>query len=331
METPFQRGLAGRLFTDLSSLDEGKMLIEAERFFVRSFPPESLDTESPWKIRVRGHVEREDELSLASLEPAIRPQGEVFMECSGNGSGEHFGLMSAAEWEGIPFLEVLERVRPSARAKRILVNGFDQHAEESTRSTIGASWIFTPDQVRRAFLATHMNGKPLRREHGFPVRLMIPGWYGCCAIKWVDEIRFVDDDEPATSQMIEFAGRTHQDGVPELARDYAPAVVDLAATPVRVERWQVGGRLLYKIVGIVWGGRTPTDRLEIQLGANAPYEPVEICAPYTSTDSWTLWTHVWAPTRRADYPIRLRVNDPSRRTVRLDYGYYDRTVRVTEV
>ena len=71
------------------------------------------------------------------------------------------------------------------------------------------------DQIResRAFLATGMNGAPLGPDHGFPLRLVVPGWYGCTAIKWVNEIALLDDTAPATDQMREYAGRTHQDPV----------------------------------------------------------------------------------------------------------------------
>ena len=65
-----------------------------------------------------------------------------------------------------------------------------------------------------------MNGKPLTKDHGAPIRLIVPGWYGCACIKWVNEITLVDDGAEATSQMQEFAGSTQEVGVPKLVRDY---------------------------------------------------------------------------------------------------------------
>ena len=113
------------------------------------------------------------------------------------------------------------------------------------------SW--TDIAARRPFLATGMNRGPLPLDHGAPVRLVVPGWYGCSWIKWVDELRLATPDAAATTQMREFAGRTHQDGVPELARDYEAPAIDVAATPIRVERRRVNGVLAYRVVGIVWG------------------------------------------------------------------------------
>ncbi len=84
-----------------------------------------------------------------------------------------------------------------------------------------------------------MNGAALTADHGAPIRLVVPNYYGCSCIKWVSRIDWVADDEPATSQMMEFSARTHQNGVPRLARDYEPPVIDLAALPIRVEQWVV--------------------------------------------------------------------------------------------
>ena len=130
--------------------------------------------------------------------------------------------------------EVLGMIDVLPQATRVLVSGFDRYSQSQPgASTPGASWIFTVAELEKAgaLLATGMNGVPLGLDHGFPIRLMVPNWYGCACIKWVDAITLVDDDAPATSQMREFASRTHQDGVPALARDYKPATMDQAAMP----------------------------------------------------------------------------------------------------
>ena len=140
------------------------------------------------------------------------------------------------------------------------MSGLDD-PESSRSSRAGASWVFPLEAVKHtgAFLAFRLNGEPLPRDHGAPMRLVVPGWYGCTWIKWVNDIRLVGPDEPLTSQMIEFSLRTHQRTLPPLARDYEPPVIDLAAMPIRVEKRRVEGRLEYRVVGIVWGGEKPVD------------------------------------------------------------------------
>ena len=167
-------------------------------------------------------------------------------------------------------------------------------------------------------------------EFGAPLRLLVPGWYGCTCIKWVDRITLVDDSEPATAQMMEFASRTHQDGVPALAAMYAAATIDHAAMPVRVEKWRVGSDTLYRVVGILWGGSRVTDALSIRFG-DEPWAPVDICSPPTTNATWTLWSHAWKPETLGQFSIRMRVDDPSIVTKRLDADYYLRTVAIDEV
>ena len=217
-----------------------------------------------------------------------------------------------------------------AGVTRLLVSGFDQYSQLSERSTPGASWIFSFDELERsgAFLATGLNGAPLPADHGAPVRLVVPGWYGCTCIKWVNELRFVGEDEPATSQMREFASRTHQSGTPELARDYLPAEIDLAAMPVRVEKWLVSGAIHYRVVGVQWGGAARTDKLEIRFGEGS-WE--SICMTNVSAAPWALWEHPWRPPATGVYVITLRTTDPSIRTRRLDAGYYLREVAIDQI
>ena len=195
----------------------------------------------------------------------------------GNPRTYQFGLLSAANWSGIPLPAVIDRGTPLSNDSLVLISGFDQHLETSEQSMSGASWIFTRQQLESsgAFLATKMNGEPLSPVHGFPFRLVVPGWYGCTCIKWVNEIALIDDAAPATSQMCEFAQRTHQTGFPKLARDFQPATIDLAAMPVRVEKWLKGARLEYRVVGILWGGSRRTSALEIRFNRDMKYVPVE--------------------------------------------------------
>ena len=131
--------------------------------------------------------------------------------------------------------------------------------------------------------------------------------------------------------MREFAARTHQVGVPDLARDYQPPVIDLAATPIRVEKRRVDGRLEYRIVGIVWGGDRTTDRLLIRFSAGEAPQPFAICPAPRTHQAWSLWRYRWRPTTPKIYDIVISVADSSIRTRRLDLSFYIRRVAIDEV
>jgi hypothetical protein len=175
-----------------------------------------------------------------------------------------------------------------------------------------------------------MNGLSLTKDHGAPVRLVVPGWYGCTCIKWVNEVTLLGEDAATTSQMQEFASRTMQQGVPELARDYRPAVIDQAAMPIRVEKWLVDRKIKYHVNGIAWGGSRPVSGLEIRFNSGEDFVPVDDFKQ-TANDPWSFWTHPWTPIEAGIYSIQLRVKDNSVPSRRLDAGYYVRSVEVTEI
>jgi DMSO/TMAO reductase YedYZ molybdopterin-dependent catalytic subunit len=326
-------GLDARLFTDLSTLSAGSLITSNERFFLRTAYPDLLDPSPPWALTLGGLVRRQVSLPFADLARDVAPMGTHLLECAGNNNPQNFGLMSAARWAGVPIARVLERAEPTARNPRILISGVDAHSRRSRTSIPGASWIFAREELERfgAFLATEMNGVALSRDHGFPVRLVVPRWYGCACIKWVNALEFVPDDALATPHMQEFAARTFQAGQPERARDYTPAVMGHSATPVRVEKWVVGGRVLYRVVGILWGGADPSDALAIRFRPDEPFVRVDACAKPSSTTTWTLWWHAWRPPSRGRYDIVLRIDDPKIRSPRLDVYYYARAVDIDEV
>ncbi len=335
LNVAFGSGLDGRLFTDLSTLAPDDLVTPNERYYIRTRYPDLVNPTAPWTIAVSGHVKTPLTLTPGMLAPKVNPSlGPHVMECSGNGAFAAFGMLSAARWSGVPMTEVLGMIDVRPQATRVLVSGFDRYSQsQPSASTPGASWIFTVAELEKAgaLLATGMNGVPLGLDHGFPIRLMVPNWYGCACIKWVDAITLVDDDAPATSQMREFASRTHQDGVPALARDYKPATMDQAAMPVRIEKWRVAGKLVYRVVGIMWGGSRVTDKLSIRFASGQPYAPVDVCPKQSTNQAWTIWSHAWRPTEAGSYAIALRIDDPSIQARRLDAGFYQRTIDITEI
>ncbi len=344
--TPVGDGLDGRLTHDPSRFAQGERLVANRDFYIRTKAPPAVlarrDALDEWTIR----IEREEDvsghfrdfggqsfpISIDLVRERAQPMGSHLLECSGNHRGQGFGLLSIAEWSGMlleDFLfETLVHYDPGTR---ILIRGNDDHSGESRSSVPGASWNFSFRQLRDAgaFFATEMNGESLPLDHGAPIRLVVPGWYGCCCIKWVEAVEVALPDAPATAQMREFATRTHQDGVPELARDFIPATIDFAAMPVLVRGPDADG--LFQVTGIAWGDPTGVSRLEIRYRLGDDDTPSEwLPVPFVpqQKSSLALWQHSCRPPGPGEYEITLRVGDSGVRTRRLDAGDYARTVRL---
>jgi DMSO/TMAO reductase YedYZ molybdopterin-dependent catalytic subunit len=331
LDSVFGSGLDARLYTDLSAFTAERSVTPTENFYVRTAASELLASDKPWSIQVTGLVERTLQVTAEELKREAGPMGLHLMECSGNARSTSFGLISVADWTGVRLSALLEtRVNP--RTERVMISGFDEYPKSSRTSVPGAEWTFTLDQLKaaQAFLATEMNGQPLSKDHGAPVRLVVPGWYGCTCIKWINAISFTDESAQATSQMQEFSARTHQQGILKLAKDYRPATIDQAAMPVRVEKWLLHGSIKYRVVGILWGGTSLIKRLEIRFNPEEDYVRVDDFSQ-TANDPWSFWSHAWTPKAAGTYTIRLRVTDPVVESKRLDSGYYVRSVEVREI
>lgn len=324
--------LDGRLFSDLSTLEPENPSTPTEKFYVRTRASKLLPDPATWQVKLGGLIERPMNLGIENLRKAAKPMGTHLMECAGNVRQARFGLLSVGEWAGVLVSEILDKTKATSHSARVLISGFDRYSTESRTSVPGASWVFSREQLENAgaFLATELNGQPLPKDHGAPVRLVVPGWYGCTSIKWVDEINLVERGVDATSQMREYAARTLQKGVPQLAKDFAPASIEQAAMPIRIEKWGVAGKIHYRVVGIAWGGSRPVEVLQIRFNPDEDFVTVDNFHQVTN-DPWTFWTHNWSPKTTGTYFIHLSVKQPAVEARRLDSGYYVRSVEITEV
>jgi len=328
----FGAELDGRLYTDLSKLTAENSIVPVEQFYIRTRASKLLDNTKPWELQLGGLSDNSFAIQMPDLKKMSAPMGLHLMECAGNVRSAHYGMISVASWNGVALADIIERAKSKSDAKRVLISGFDTYIAKSASSIPGASWVFTAEELKKAgaFLATEMNGSPLTSDHGAPVRLVVPGWYGCTCIKWVNEINFVDDAAAATSQMQEYAARTMQNGVPQLAREYRPATIEQAAMPIRIEKWVVAGKIRYRIVGIAWGGSVPVKKLQIRFNPEEEYVAVDNFQQ-TGNDPWRFWTHDWTPKQPGTYMIRLHISDPGVTARRLEAGYYMRTVEISEI
>jgi len=330
-------GLDGRRFLELESLTRSKLKTPADQFFVRTGAPQQLPSSDTWSIKVHGLVDQPVDVPLTELAQYQKSMGVHVMECSGNHPVTQYRLISAGDWQGIDVSHLLKRVKIDPRATRVLISGIDNHPVPIDTSVPGASWVFTFDQLKQsgAFFATALGSEPLEVDNGAPLRLIVPGWFGCCDIKWVNEIKLVDDSQPATPHMTEYANRTGQSAKHALARDYKSALMDLAALPIRVEHHRIlgdGNKSFFRVVGIMWGGDSGavTDSLTIRCGQKGSFDPVRFMTPPRAT-TWSLWQYDWHPQWPGTYLISLKFSDPTLNLRRMKNGYGNRAVAINRI
>lgn len=168
-------------------------------------------------------------LSLRDLHTLPSQSRIVTLECAGNGrtlfqppiEGEkwNLGAVSTAEWTGVPLREVLDRAGVRPGALEVLFRGADGGTVEGRPGPIRFERSLPLDQAREAdlLLAYAMNGEPLPIQHGYPVRLVVPGWYAVASVKWLTEIQLIDRPFTGHYQADKYWYESRRDG--QIARE----------------------------------------------------------------------------------------------------------------
>ncbi|MBK26784.1 MAG: hypothetical protein CME70_22475 [Halobacteriovorax sp.] len=336
-----------------------------KNFYIRTEKPNQLTFEIK-KFEVCNAEGKSVDVKVSEVKEKARDLGIYMLECAGNDRYSKFGLMSASKWSGIPVSEFIaeEKFQGAREAHtHVLVEGFDESTNTNwnrfpglVESTPGASWIFTLEELKKhkAFFATSMNGEDLTADHGYPLRLVVPNFYGCASIKWLNKVTFFTptDKTPTEQQMREFSDRTNQEGVPMLYKDHRSPVVDLASVPVKVEKWydNTTKQNIIRLIGLTWGGIDEVNpKLKIIItkrkwirrrskhkGQGATRKRVQVvveekiidAAERVNTLSFSHWTHWWVPPKKGRYYVHLEPVDDNIVARRLRRKYYQRMIKV---
>jgi DMSO/TMAO reductase YedYZ molybdopterin-dependent catalytic subunit len=275
--------------------DQVGLLTRNDQFFVRSNFPHP----DRWGgLRVTGAVERPLERGIAGLGRLATRDLVVTLECAGNGrahldppvEGEQWGLgaVATARWTGVPLVTLLDEARLLPSAVEVAFEAADGFVRS------------LPVEVARhpdTLLATAMNGHPLPGEHGGPLRLIVPRWYGMASVKWVEAVvgltqpfrghfqvdRYVIDGRPVREMRVR-------------------AVIAEPAEGSRVDGSPV------HLTGYAWTGTGEISRVEVSGdgGRTWTHAPLVAAAP---PYAWTRWSLDWVPPRRGDVSIVARATD----------------------
>lgn len=258
--------------------------------------------EGSWRLALRGLVEAP--LSLAPAELAAFPTQKTVrmtMECAGNGRGQLSPRypsvpwleegVSTAEWTGVPLAALLGRARLRAAAKEIVFHGDDRGFDRGVEHHFARS-LPLAEAMREDVLVAHaMNGAPLPPQHGAPLRLVVPRWYGMASVKWLSAIEAVDRPFDGLQQARSYHFRT-QPG--EQGEPCTLMRVNSLMVPPGVPDFFTRKRTLSQshvvICGRAWSGAAPIVRVEF--GVDGVWTEATLEAGQ-STASWTGWNAAW--------------------------------------
>jgi DMSO/TMAO reductase YedYZ molybdopterin-dependent catalytic subunit len=296
-------------------LDEARSWVTPKPvFFVRNhFDLPGIDP-ATWALQITGCVAREVTFDLQTLEPY--PQRTVFatLECAGNGRsfliaampGVQWGAgaIGHAEWTGVPLYLLLQEAGLRPEALEVVAEGADRgtepgHPEETSFArSLPLEKALHPDTL----VALRMNGEPLDRDHGFPARLIVPGWFGVASVKWLTRIEVVDRPFEGHFQSVKYTVR----------RRTGRGIQSESIGPMEVKSEILGPRDgeilslgLERIFGLAWAGEEAVAAVEVSLDGGACWCRTRLVGP-SAPYSWTLWEYVWDAFRSGNYELVAR-------------------------
>ena len=319
--------------TSIPALVGGAAMPTAHHYVRNHFRIPLLDPAS-WRLAVGGLVTHPLRLPLHELLNMRSQSLTVTLECAGNGrsllkpsvDGEPWGLgaVSTAEWRGVPLSDVLEGAGVKADARELIFHGADGGAVDGHSGVTRFERSLTLDQAREVqpLLAYEMNGEPLPIQHGYPLRLIVPGWYGVASVKWLTAIDVTDRPFRGYFQ--------HERYFLEWDDNRRPAREPLTLQRIRAlitepTQHQELDRGEMTVRGVAWSGLGPIARIDVRIG-DGPWEEGQLQGEPVrhSWQWWELTTRVPGP---QTITIRARATDITGQTQpdepqwnRLGYG-----------
>jgi DMSO/TMAO reductase YedYZ molybdopterin-dependent catalytic subunit len=305
---------ADRRTLDIRKID-GPLTPRDQFFTTQHYGHPDVDL-TTYRLKVTGLVERPKSLSLDDLKKMSSAELVAGFECSGNRRPLQ-GLSGNGRWTGVPLKTVLDSAGVKSSAREFIFFGADHGQEEvefrtqkyTLEQNFGRSLTREKALSGDPFLAYAMNGEPLTKHQGAPLRLIVPGWYGVANVKWLSHIHIQEDPFMGKYQSRWYRTVKGEmiDGV-MVWNETAVTHMQLKSFIARVTREGNG----YKVLGVVLNDGTPLKSVEVRVD-EGPWQPAKMDPSTTAKYSWKLFTYNWEGATPGEHTLVSRVTDTTGR------------------
>jgi DMSO/TMAO reductase YedYZ molybdopterin-dependent catalytic subunit len=299
-------------------------LTPTELFYIRShFPIPNLDRAS-YHLCIDGAVGRPLALGYEELRSMRSETRVATLECAGNsrvflvpqvqGAQWELGAVSNAEWTGVPLRALLERAELQEDACEIVLEGADRGTpkeEPLPPDPISYAWSLPRAKAIQpeVLIAYQMNGRDLSRDHGFPVRAIVPGHYGMASVKWLTGIRAVRAPFHGYWQTSDYAYWASMDGKPVRRALGEMKLKSEIARPLVYETLLPNS--IYTVSGAAWAGETDVTEIAVSTDGGQTWVEAEFLDP-VRRHAWRRWKFDWlTPKQPGQYTLLARAKDAS--------------------
>jgi DMSO/TMAO reductase YedYZ molybdopterin-dependent catalytic subunit len=269
-----------------------------------------------WRLTVGGKVNRPFTLSLAEIQARPRQTLAVTMECAGNGRARLsprplsqpwlVEAVGTAEWTGTPLAGVLAEAGLGDAATEVVFAGADRGVQGGNEHDYARSLSVADAMRPEVLLAYEMNGRPLEPQHGFPLRLVVPGWYGMTSVKWLTSIEAVDHAFEGYQQKgtYLFKASAEDSGTP--VRQMEPrALMIPPGIPDFFSRRRLVDAGTVEVRGRAWSGQSAVAGVEF--GVDGVWHPARL-EPALGPFAWHGWSASWQA-ERGEHELSCRASD----------------------
>ncbi|HSJ49913.1 MAG TPA: sulfite oxidase [Actinomycetota bacterium] len=260
--------------------------------------------QAAWRLRVAGAVRSSLELSLDDLRGLPAATHTVTLECAGNGRAlldprpiSQPWLIEAvgnARWTGVRLRDLLDQAGIEEGAVEVVFTGLDHGLEGEVEQDYERSLPL--DEARREdiLLAYEMNGQPLPPQHGFPLRLVVPGWYGMTSVKWLARVTVVSEPFDGFQQARGYRFRTDPDEPGEPVTRIRPrSLLVPPGFPEFLSRRRIVDAGTHLLRGRAWSGRGPIERVEVSDDGGRTWWDVDLDERPPDRFAWRGWSFSW--------------------------------------
>jgi len=285
-------------------------------FFIQHYDKPEIDAVS-YRLKFTGLVSKPTELSLAELQSMRSVDIVNGYECSGNSARSVQGLSSNGRFTGVRLRDVLRRVGVDDKAREVVFFGADKGNEDvvfrtntlKVQQQFARSITLENAMKPEPLLAWALNGQPLDRDHGFPLRLIMPGWYGVANVKWLSEIhlqenRFLGNFQARWYRTVRAVGGTGELNDP--ATQFVEAEVSKLNLKSVIARVRKSADAV-TIHGFVLNDGTPLRSVEVKVD-EGPWQRATL-DPANSQYSWKLFSYRWTGATPGAHTLVSRATD----------------------
>jgi DMSO/TMAO reductase YedYZ molybdopterin-dependent catalytic subunit len=273
--------------------------------------------ERTWTVEVGGMVEQPLTLSVEELRSRPAVTMPVTMECAGNGRARLDPrplsqpwldeAIGTATWTGTPLAPILEEAGVRPDAVELVFRGADHGTQCDIEQDYERSLSIADASRHEVILAYEINGQPLPPQHGFPVRLVVPGWYGMTSVKWLRSITAVAEPFDGFQMWAyKLRQREEDDGTP-VTRMMPRALMVPPGFPDFFTRSRIVDAGTTTVEGRAWSGWGVVTRVEFSVDGGASWSDADLFPP-VGPHAWRGWSHTWAA-EAGDHDLMVRASD----------------------